>query len=248
MTEPDLSAKALSHLRERHGLTQAAAAAEIGVSQATYSRAERLVLAANAEGFTTVALRPRLVWGPGDQTVLPAILRMAREGRFAWIDGGRVRTSTTHVANLVHGVTLALTRGQGGQAYFVADDGERTIRDMLTRLAATQGVTLPGRSVPGKLARALAAMTEGAWRLLRLKNQPPLTRFTAAMMSSAVTVRTDKARAELGYAPVVTVDEGIAALSRAHERSAQDAAAGDAGEAPAGRHPRAGTVPSAPAS
>lgn len=197
----------------------------------TKAEAERLVLAANAPKFTTIALRPRFVWGPGDQTVLPAILRMAREGRFAWIDGGNVRTSTTHVANLVHAVSLALGRGQGGRAYFIADDGERTLREMLTRLAATQGVTLPNRSLPGKVARALAAVTEGAWRLLRLERQPPLTRFTACMLSSNVTVRTDRARAELGYAPVITVDQGIAELGREYERS--EAEAGEAGEAEA---------------
>jgi nucleoside-diphosphate-sugar epimerase len=209
----------------------------------TKAEAERLVLAANAPGFTTIALRPRFVWGPGDQTVLPAILRMAREGRFAWIDGGGVRTSTTHVANFVHGVSLALERGQGGHAYFIADDGERTLREVLTRLAATQGVTLPGRSLPGKVARALAAVTEGAWRLLRLERQPPLTRFTAAMLSSNVTVRTDKARAELGYAPVITVDEGIAGLSREHERSAQGDAGAEAPEAPEARDAKPAAPP-----
>jgi nucleoside-diphosphate-sugar epimerase len=206
----------------------------------TKAEAERLVLAASAPGFTTIALRPRFVWGPGDQTVLPTILRMAREGRFAWIDGGGVRTSTTHVANLVHGVTLALERGQGGQAYFIADDGERTIREVLTRLAATQGVTLPGRSLPGKVARALAAVTEGAWRLLRLESQPPLTRFTASMLSSNVTVRTDKARAQLGYAPVITVDEGIAGLSSAHEREQGEASVAGPG---AGNDAKAGETP-----
>src|SRR5690606_25217020 len=121
----------------------------------TKAEAERLVLAANAADFTTISLRPRFVWGPRDQTVLPTILRMAQDGRFTWIDGGRSRTSTTHVANLVHGVKLALERGQGGQAYFLADDGERTIREFLSRLAATRGVTLPARSIPGKVARAI---------------------------------------------------------------------------------------------
>lgn len=187
----------------------------------TKAEAERLVLAASAPDFTTLAVRPRFVWGPRDQTVLPTILRMAQDGRFAWVDGGRSRTSTTHVANLVHAVELALTRGRGGQAYFVADEGERTVREFLSRLAATRGVTLPARSMPGKVARALAAVAEGAWRLLRLGGQPPLTRFTAAMLSSNITVRTDKARAELGYAPVISVDQGIAELSAEHERAEQ---------------------------
>jgi nucleoside-diphosphate-sugar epimerase len=204
----------------------------------TKAESERLVLEANAPGFTTLALRPRFIWGPRDETVLPTILRMAREGRFAWIDGGRARTSTTHIANLVHAVALSLERGQGGQAYFIADDGERTMREMLTRLAATQGVTLPTRSIPGKLARVLAAMTEGAWQLLRRASPPPLTRFTAAMMSSNVTVRTAKARAELGYEPVISVDEGLAGLSREHARTAQQGESG--GEVSPGTATRAG--------
>ncbi|HEY8431606.1 MAG TPA: NAD-dependent epimerase/dehydratase family protein [Sandaracinaceae bacterium] len=178
----------------------------------TKAEAERRVLAANAPGFTTISLRPRLVWGPRDATILPTIVAMAREGRFAWIDGGRSRTSTTHVANLAHAVTLALTRGEGGQAYFVADDGVRTLREFLSALAATQGVALPDRSVPGALARPLAALVEGVWRLFGIRRAPPMTRFTVSMMSRSVTVKTDRAKAELGYAPVVTVEQGLAAL------------------------------------
>ncbi len=82
----------------------------------TKAEAERLVLAAAAEGFATVSIRPRLVWGPRDATVLPTILRMAAAGSYAWIDGGAARTSTTHVANAVHALLLALTKGESGRA------------------------------------------------------------------------------------------------------------------------------------
>lgn len=191
----------------------------------TKAEAERVVLAANGPDLTTISLRPRLVWGPRDQTVLPAVLRMAEAGRFVWLDGGRARTSTTHVANLVHAVSLALERGQGGQAYFVADAGETTIRELLTRLAATRGVTLPSRSIPGKVARAIATAAEKLWLVFRIPGQPPITRFTAAMMSSSITVRTDKARAELGYEPVMSVDGGLAALAAAGESAAPPAQA-----------------------
>jgi nucleoside-diphosphate-sugar epimerase len=179
----------------------------------TKAEAERRVLAAATPGFAALALRPRLVWGPRDQSVLPAVIKMARAGRFAWIGGGDTRTSTTHALNIARAVELALTRGRGGEAYFIADDGERSMREFLTALARTRGVELPGRSVPKAVARPLAATIEGTWRLLGRKGPPPMTRFAVDMMSSSVTLRTDKARSELGYAPVIGVEAGLAALA-----------------------------------
>jgi nucleoside-diphosphate-sugar epimerase len=180
----------------------------------TKAEAERRVLAANAAGFETVSLRPRLVWGPRDTSVLPAVLRMAREGAWTWLDDGRHSTSTAHVANVALAVELALSRGQGGEAYFIADDGTRSLREFIGALAATQGVTLPARSMPGALARPLAAAVEGVWRALGIRRTPPMTAFSVAMMSRAVTVKTDKARVELGYTPSVSVAEGLAAMPR----------------------------------
>lgn len=183
----------------------------------TKAEAERRVLAANAaSGMSTLSIRPRFVWGPRDATVLPAVLRMAREGSFAWINGGRARTSTTHVANLVHALLLALERGEGGRAYFVADDGTRTLREFLSAQARTQGIELPERSIPSAVALPLAAAVEGTWRLVGARRAPPMTRFAIAMMSRTVTVKTDRARAELGYAPVVDVADGLAQLSAAN--------------------------------
>jgi nucleoside-diphosphate-sugar epimerase len=77
---------------------------------ATKAAAEQRVLAANAPGFTTISIRPRFVWGPGDQTILPVLVKMVASKKFIWINDGKARTSTTHIANLVHAVTLALAR------------------------------------------------------------------------------------------------------------------------------------------
>ena len=178
----------------------------------TKAEAERRVLAASAGGFATLSVRPRFVWGPRDTSVLPAVLRMAREGAWAWLDGGRARTSTTHVLNLARAVELALTAGEGGEGYFVADEGTRTLREFLTAMARTQGVELPDRSMPGALARPLASALEAAWRALGIKRAPPMTAFAIAMMSREVTVNTAKARRALGYAPVIDVAAGMAAL------------------------------------
>jgi hypothetical protein len=179
----------------------------------TKAEAERRVLAANQAGFATLSIRPRFVWGPRDTSVLPAVLRMAQGGGWAWIGGGTPLTSTTHVLNLVHAVDLALQRGTPGQAYFVADEGTRTIKEFLTALTQTQGVNLPERNLPRGLARALAALVEGTWRLFGLRRAPPMTRFAIDMMSSSITVRTEKAQREFGYSPILSVADGMRALS-----------------------------------
>lgn len=175
----------------------------------TKAEAERRVLAANAATFTTMSIRPRFVWGPRDTSVLPAVLRMAKAGSWTWLDGGKHMTSTTHVKNLVRALELALTKGSGGEAYFVADDGERTIKSFLSALAATQGVALPERSMPGGVARFLARAVEGTWRLFRIRKTPPMTRFAIDMMSSSVTVNDSLARKELGYSPIIDVESGL---------------------------------------
>lgn len=182
----------------------------------TKAEAERRVLAANDPGgaFTTLSLRPRLVWGPGDQSVLRELVDMVQSGRFMWIGGGSARTSTTHVDNVVHGILLALTRGRGGEAYFLTDGEVWTMRDFLTRYLATQGVDPGTRSIPAWLARGAAAVIEPIWRSLGIPADPPLTRFAACIMSAECTLRIDKARRDLGYEPIVSVEAGLAAMPR----------------------------------
>src|SRR5438067_3470293 len=82
----------------------------------TKARAEQLVREASRDGFETVVVRPRFVWGAGDTTLLPAMVKLVRSGRFAWIGGGRQRTSITHVDNTVEGLMLGATRGKPGEA------------------------------------------------------------------------------------------------------------------------------------
>jgi nucleoside-diphosphate-sugar epimerase len=178
---------------------------------ATKAQAETLVRAANGDGLETLVLRPRFIWGPGDTTLLPAIEAMA--GRWRWIDGGRARTSTTHIDNLVHAIELALTRGRPGEAYFILDDGEITLKEMIARMAATRGVRLPDKSLPGWLASSVAWTCEALWRLLPLRGSPPLTRHAAMVMARDCVLVGDKARRELGYAPVIARDEGLRRMS-----------------------------------
>lgn len=178
--------------------------------------AERAVRAANADDFTTIVLRPRFIWGPGDQTLLPALKAMVKASRFTWIDKGRALTDTVHVDNVVHAIKLALTQGKGGEAYFITDGGDPiSFRDMMTKMAATIGLQLPDKNMPGWLARGAAGLLDFIWRLTLRRTPPPIDPHTAALLSRNCTLKIDKARRDLGYEPVITRDAGIAALMQA---------------------------------
>jgi nucleoside-diphosphate-sugar epimerase len=179
---------------------------------ATKAKAEQLVRGANGDGLETVVVRPRFVWGRGDTTLLPAIAELVRSGRFRWIGGGRHLTDTTHVENTVEGLWLGATRARAGGVYFVTDGEPVVFRDFLTLMLATQGVSVPDKSVPAGVATAAAGAAERAWRLLRRPGPPPLTRFAVWASSKECTLDISRAREELGYRPVKSRDEGLAEL------------------------------------
>jgi nucleoside-diphosphate-sugar epimerase len=179
---------------------------------ATKAMAEQAVRAASGEGFETVVVRPRLVWGAGDTTILPGLVDAVRSGRFRWIGGGRHRTSTTHVDNVVEGLVLGGQRGRAGEAYFVTDGDPVVFRDFITELVGTQGVEIPDKGLPKGLAGAVAVTSEGVFRALRLKGTPPLTRTAYWLSALECTIDISKARNELGYEPYRTIEDGMAEL------------------------------------
>ena len=181
----------------------------------TKAEAERLVRAANQNGgMETVMLRPRFVWGPGDQTLAPEIAAMVEKGAFMWIDGGRARTSTTHIDNLVHGAKLVLERGTGGEAYFVTDGEVHSFREFLPYLMKAYGVELGDRSMPSMIVRPAAILTEEIWRTFKLSGTPPITRHAIDLMCCDCILKIDKIENELGYKPVVSVLEGLRQLQK----------------------------------
>jgi nucleoside-diphosphate-sugar epimerase len=144
---------------------------------------------------------------------LPAVKTMVEKGQFAWIDGGRNQTSTTYIGNLVYAIDLALTKGHGGDAYFVLDGPPVVFREFMTRMLNAAGIEPGDRAVPGWLVRTIAYVGETAWRALNIKSKPPLTRFTANVMSRDCVLNDARARKEMGYDPPVSIDNGLKALA-----------------------------------
>jgi nucleoside-diphosphate-sugar epimerase len=184
-------------------------------SPAPYSatKAEAEAAVVSARGIETIVVRPRFVWGPGDTTLMPAMIDLVRAGRFRWIDGGRHLSSTTHVDNCVEALVLAADHGVPGSAYFVTDGAPVVFREFITALLAARGVTPPDASVPRVAAFAAARAAEAAWRALPLRGAPPLTRLAVWLAALECTLDDTRARTDLGYAPVISRDAGLAALS-----------------------------------
>jgi nucleoside-diphosphate-sugar epimerase len=180
---------------------------------ATKAKAELAVRAAAREGFETIAVRPRFVWGKGDTTLLPEMVATVEAGRFAWVGGGRNVTETTHHHNDVEGMILAAPHGRSGEAYFVTDGEPVVFREFVSELLRTQGVEPPDRSLPAWSAAPMARVCEAAWKLLPLPGEPPMTAFRSWLLTQECTIDISKARGELGYEPVVNHEQGLAELA-----------------------------------
>lgn len=180
----------------------------------TKREAEKLVVAANETGkFETIVVRPRLVWGPEDKTILPAAIAMYKKGHFTWINKGAAKTSSSHIYNVIEGIQLAIEKGKGGEIYFITDDAITTLNNFFTALFSTQGITIKAGSMPGWLVYGVASILETIWKMLGIKSAPPVTKTAACLMICDCTIRNDKAKKELGYKPVITVEEGIKELA-----------------------------------
>jgi nucleoside-diphosphate-sugar epimerase len=177
----------------------------------TKAEAERLVRQANAPELRTVVIRPPLIWGAG-MPMLDEMVAAAKGGQFALPDAGRQVMSTSHVDNVVECLILAAEKGRGGEAYYVTDGDAHTLKDVLTDLLGTRGVPPIKRSAPFGVAWRMAAIMEGAWRTLRLRSKPPITRQTLRMIGQDFTLDITKAHRDLGYRPVIQWRDGIARM------------------------------------
>lgn len=173
---------------------------------------EQALAALPTPGTTLVTLRPPMIWGRG-MTTLDGAAAGARAGQFAWIDDGRHRMDHVHVTNLAAAVTASLTRGADRGVYYVTDGDPRTVREFMTPMMAAAGADVrTARSVPYGIASVLARSLDGIWRLLRRPAAPPLDRWLVAFLGRDRTYDTTRARAELGYRPVVSFEDGVAGM------------------------------------
>jgi nucleoside-diphosphate-sugar epimerase len=187
---------------------------------ATKGLAEDVVVAANSPPFETIILRPRFIWGIGDSTLLPILLDTMRSGVFRWMGDGHHRSSTCHILNLCRALELAADRGTPGQAYFITDGAPVDFREFISLMVQTQDVTPATKTVPVGLARLGAYVMDKAWSVLRLKREQPFTGLAIKLIGEEVTVVDARARRELGYTNLVSMEQGLQQLRQVHAAGA----------------------------
>jgi len=186
---------------------------------ASKAQAERLVLAANSSALKTVALRPHLIWGPRDNHLLPRLIERNRAGRLR-LPAPEKRIDTVYIDNAADAHVLALedlaaTPRSAGKAYFISNGEPLPTAEIMRRLLESVGETPRIGSVALPIARSAAAVIETFWRGLRLKSDPPVSRFTIEHLSTAHWFDISAARRDLGYRPRVTIEEGLSHLAAA---------------------------------
>lgn len=182
---------------------------------------ERLALAADGADLAVVAVRPHLVWGPGDTQLVGRILDRARSGRMALLGSGAALIDTTYVTNAADAIVAALDRAEQvhGEAFVVSNGEPRPVADLVTGLCRAAGVPPPARHVPYRLAWGAGAVVEGVWAALRLDRDPPVTRFLAEHLATAHWFDQRRTRQALDWTPAVSLDEGLALLAEHHRRA-----------------------------
>jgi nucleoside-diphosphate-sugar epimerase len=184
----------------------------------TKAIAEKAVLAANGPELATVALRPRLIWGPGDAQLLPRLAQRARAGRLRLVGDGSNLIDTTYIDNAAQAHFDAfdhLTPGAScaGRAYFISNGEPKPVREIVNALLAAVGAPPVTKTLPFPLAYAIGAACEAAWTLLPLRGEPPLTRFLAEQLATTHWYDMGPARRDFGYVPRVSIAEGLERLA-----------------------------------
>ncbi|MDT8410416.1 MAG: NAD-dependent epimerase/dehydratase family protein [Wenzhouxiangellaceae bacterium] len=191
---------------------------------ATKAEAERRVLRANGNQLKTVALRPHLIWGPGDNHLLPRLIARNRAGRLR-LPAPEKMIDTVFIDNAAEAHLLALQNlaGSGsaaGKAYFISNGEPMPNGEIISQLLRAAGqVPRIGRA-PLWLARSAGWLVDGLWRAMRLRSDPPLSRFMVEQLATAHWFDISAARRDLGYRPRISIGQGLALLEseRADQR------------------------------
>ncbi|MBC7855052.1 MAG: NAD-dependent epimerase/dehydratase family protein [Pirellulaceae bacterium] len=183
----------------------------------TKALAEQEVLAANDSMLLTCSLRPHLIWGPGDQHLIPRLLARARAGQLRRVGAGKNMIDAVYVENAAAAHLLAADRLQPGSpvcgsAYFITNGEPVNCWQWINEILALAGAPTVTKSVSYRAAYAAGAALEGIWTLTGRTDEPRMTRFLAAQLATSHYFNISSAGRDLGYKPAISRAEGMQRL------------------------------------
>ena len=155
-------------------------------------------------------MRPVSIYGPGDHTFIPRIIRFLRRPTAVWIGDCNPYTPFLFVTDVAEGIAAAGTSDKAaGQIYILGPDPEFRMRDFLLAICRELDIRPPRFTVPYALATALASVSEGWARLIRAKEPPSLTRMSLFLMTQDQRFDVSKAKRDLGWQSKVSMEDGV---------------------------------------
>jgi nucleoside-diphosphate-sugar epimerase/glyoxylase-like metal-dependent hydrolase (beta-lactamase superfamily II) len=176
---------------------------------ASKAQAERVVRGGVERGLNAVIVRARAVFGPGDNAILPRLLRAAADRRLRQVGAGRNITDLTYVDNLIYALALAADQGCAGVACTVTNEQPVELWEVVRRIVRELGLSLPPRRIPYAVARGTAGLLEFVHHALSGRGEPAMTRYVAGLLAKSQTFDPATARRHLNYHALVPVGEGV---------------------------------------
>ena len=187
-----------------------------GLSKAV---AEKNVLNANHHQLKTVALRPHLIWGPGDPHLVPRVIERAKKGKLKLVGKIDKLVDTIYIDNAVYAHLLAAVELKkqnarcAGKAYFLSNDQPIFMATMLNKILAAANLPDVHKRVPSNLAYFVGTLLEWWYFRTGKTNEPIMTRFVARQLSTSHYFNISAAKQDFNYQALVTIDDGMKALT-----------------------------------
>lgn len=173
--------------------------------------AEVAIDKAYQEGLPTISIRPRALFGPGDNAILPRLIKVCEKGVFPKIGNGSVLVDITYIENVVDALLLCINSPEHtvGQKYNITNGVRVNLYDIIEEVMSQLGKPVSFKNISFKKAFFLAKILEQASTLFFSKKEPLLTRYTVSVLSKSQTLNIAKAKRELGYEPQISIEEGL---------------------------------------
>ena len=196
--------------RDQLGIKESDAPEENNLNNYIRSKLASEKLFKNYPDVPSIILRPRGLFGIGDTSILPRVLKLSQKIGIPLIGDGCQLMDMTCVENVALAIRLALETPQAsGEVYNITNGEPRAFKDLIEETLRGLGYPITYRKVPTPLLSVIASSLEFLYKVLKLKGEPPMTRYTYYLLRYSQTLDISKAERDLGYRPQISISEGI---------------------------------------